>query len=1102
MDRNNDNIQYWKGLEDLNSNPAREESKKKEFAEPIPLDAFIETIGLKKVSPRRDFLKTLGFGVGAATLAACNKAPIHKAIPYLFKPDEITPGVPNFYTSSFDGYSVLVKTREGRPIKIEGNPNCPIAKGGVDAIGQASVLGVYDSSKLKGPIVDGEDTVWSDLDALVSEKLEEFRKNNRSIRVVTHAINSPSTKKVLGEFLEAYPNAKWIQYEPVSYSAIRQANKNSFDMEVIPSYHFDNADIIVSINADFLGSWLSPVEFTRQYVSKRASKSLEGKKMSKHIQFETGMSLTGSNADFRYAIKPSWEGSILIELYNELMGLEGSTHVPFEVKANVPKEAIKKTAKLLYSSKGKALVVAGSNDVSIQILTNAINSLLGSYGATIDLENYSLQKTSNDAEFMDFVKSVNQGEIDAVIFYGVNPIYDFAGSKSLTEGLKKVKLKIALTDRLDETASLCNVIAPDQHFLESWNDVQSKRNLLAIQQPTINPIFDSRTGQQNFINWTYLRNHTKESLVNTVLPIATSVDTSKSSSVTSAPSAGATQDSLKKNTNTSLGKPLEYAEFLKSNWETNLFREMGINFDLNEGFTEKWEDLLRKGFLLNQATSSQNSSSNLPFAKDLAPVIQSIQQSFLSSGYQLPISDKGGEGFDGNLEIHLYQSVAMRDGKYSNNPWLLELPDPISKITWDNYIAMSLKTVNDLHLVDGDELTVNINGVSEIFHVMIQPGQANGTGSIALGYGRTKVGKAGNNVGNNAYPLVNMVNGSFQFHNIAKIKKGASGYEFARTQDHDTIEGRSMTKETILTEYIKNPYSGSGRSEKEEEQENAWDDFPKKGHHWGMSIDLNACTGCGACIVACNAENNVAVVGKAEVHRRREMHWLRIDRYYSFNDESGKAHTKESDLRGMAKEGVLDKMENISVFHQPMMCQHCDHAPCETVCPVLATMHSSEGLNMQIYNRCFGTRYCANNCPYKVRRFNWFKYFDNDQFDYQMNDSLGKMVLNPDVTVRSRGVMEKCTFCVQRIQAGKLEAKIAGTPLLDGQVQTACQQTCPAEAIVFGDINDPNSEVAKLLKNERTYYVLDELGVRPGIGYMTKVRNRDLVFNEAKPESL
>jgi len=1067
MENTQDNIQYWKGLNDLSFNPAHEEQKKKEFAEPIPLDAFVEGIGLKKITPRRDFLKSLGFGLGAATLAACNKAPIHKAVPYLIKPEEITPGVANYYTSSFDGYSILVKTREGRPIKIEGNPECPVSSGGVDATGQASVLGLYDNNKIQGPKEKGNDTTWSELDATVIEKLEEFRLNNRGIRVITPSVNSPSTIKVLNEFLAAYPTAKWIQYEPVSYSAISQANKNSFEKEVIPSYHLENAEVLVGVNCDFLGTWLSPVEFTRAYSSKRGARSLDGKKMSRHIQFETGMSLTGSNADFRYAIKPSQEGPVLIALYNALAGLSGASTLSVPAMSGLPDEAIKSTAKTLWAAKGKALVVSGSNDVSVQILSNAINALLNSYGNTIDLNNYSLQKTSNDAEFLDFVKSMNAGEIDAVFFYGVNPVYDFAGSKSFAEGLKKVKFTLSMADRLDETASLCDLVAPDSHFLESWNDIQAKSNVIAIQQPTINPLFDTRPGQQSFINWTYAVTHKG---VNS--PVIAVSDTSS-----------AKKDSTQV-ASTPVNKAKDYADFLKENWETKIFPSMGISGN----FDENWEKALRKGFILG----SPSLATPISFTKELGPVVQTIL--------------KNSENTAGNLEIHLYQSVSLRDGKYANNPWLLELPDPVTKVTWDNYIAMSMATCHEQNLRDGDKVTITANGVSETFHVLVQPGQANGTGSIALGYGRTLVGKAGNGVGQNAYPLVNLMNGSFQYHNKASLVKGESGYEFARTQDHNTIEGRSMAKETILSEFIKNPYAGSGRSDKEEEERaNIWDDFPKKGHHWGMSIDLNACTGCNACVVACSAENNVAVVGRTEVHRRREMHWIRIDRYYSFNEVKngeGKAYTKESELGTLGKNGLLEKMENVSVFYQPMLCQQCDHAPCETVCPVLATMHSSEGLNMQIYNRCFGTRYCANNCPYKVRRFNWFKYFDNDDFDYQMNNDLGKMVLNPDVTVRSRGVMEKCTFCVQRIQAGKLEAKIAQTPLKDGQVVTACQQTCPANAIVFGDINDPNSEVSKLLKNERTYYVLDELGVRPGIGYMTKVRNRDLVFNEANPESL
>jgi len=1096
-----DHKKYWKGLEELNPSPEFNELKKREFAEDLPFDAFLEDVGLKKATPRRDFLKTLGFGLGAATLAACSKAPIQTAIPYLIKPEDVTPGVANYYTSNFNGYSILVKTREGRPIKIEGNPACPVARGGVDAVGQASVLDVYDSQKLKGPFLVGADAGWDDVDTYVNEKLKAIKAKSGNIRILSSTVYSPSTQAAINRFTAAYPNSKQVVFDAVSYSAMIQANKNSFDKEVMPSYHFEKADVIVSFGADFLGTWISPVEFTKQYVSKRNTKMLLEKKMSKHFQIESGMSLTGTNADFRFPVKPSESGLMLLSLYNALAIKAGlPSH---SVEGDLHADSVKNTAEALWAAKGHALVVSGSNDVSNQILVNAINSMLDSYGNTIDLDNPTLNFQGNDAGVMEFVNSMNRGQVDAVIFYGTNPVYNYAQSNAITEGLKKVTLKISFADRADETAALCDVIAPDHHYLESWNDIEAKNNILAIQQPTINPVFDSRAAQQSLLNWAFA-SVVKPAVAQPATPKA---DTSKKdTSAALAPvaiqaleadsagpgnigaaSTGMTVDAS--NPGVETDNPLvensssapQYYDFIKANWEKNIFPRLGITGD----FTANWINFLKAGLIVGP----QKAAQKYTFSKDLNAVVQTIIKSSQQS------SNK--------LELDIYQMVSIRDGKYSNNPWLLELPDPVTKVTWDNYLAISQRNCHDMGLRDGDYVKLTVNGSSVEIPVLIQPGQAFGAVSLAVGYGRTAVGKAGNNIGKNAYSFIGFSNGSFQYHGKAEIVKTAGSRQYARTQTHDTIEGRDMIRETVLADYVKNSFAGSGHTDKESDDEKADVFYPmlKKGHHWGMSIDLNACTGCGACVVACVSENNIAVVGQDEVRRRREMHWIRIDRYYSFNLD-GKSYQKESELGQLDKEGKYDKIDNVSVFHQPMLCQQCDHAPCETVCPVLATMHSSEGLNQQIYNRCFGTRYCANNCPYKVRRFNWFKYFDNDQFDYHMNDSLGKMVLNPDVVVRSRGVMEKCTFCVQRIQAGKLEAKIASRPLLDGEIKTACQQTCPANAIVFGDINDPNSEVSTLLKNERTYYVLEELGVQPGIGYMTKVRNRDIDYKEANPNSL
>ncbi len=1013
------NKKYWKGLEELKNTPEFVEKNKNEFAESLPMEEVLNEAGLSTVAPRRDFLKALGFGLGAVTLAACERAPVHKSIPYLVKPEEVVPGIPNYYVSSFNGHSVLVKTREGRPIKIEGNPNCVLGKGSLDAVGQASILELYDVSKLKTPKLNNESASWPAVDSFVKSELNKVQASGKKIRIVASTINSPSTKAVIADFAAKYPATKLIQSDAVSYTGIVKANENSFGKAVLPHYSFDKADVIVSFGADFLGTWISPLEFNRQYVANRGIKSLKNNKMSRHIQFEAGMSLTGMNADARIALKPSEEGSALIILYRALGGTALVGAKKLSLKAE---NAIALAAKELLAAKGKALVVSGSNDVSIQILVNAINSLLGSYGTTIDLDNPSYQYAGNDAEFVDFINELKRGEVGAVFFLNSNPAYDYKHVKEFSDALSKVSLKVSFADRIDETASLCNVIAPNLHYLESWSDANPVAGYYTIVQPTINPVYNGRSAEQGLLIWS--DNPVKD-----------------------------------------------YYAYVKNNWEKSILPAAG----------KTWKELLQTG----SVSTGAKPAGAYTFSRDLNTVAQTIinaSQVLARGGNETneKIDAYGAQSI--NVELHLYQSVALRDGKYANNAWLQELPDPVSKVTWDNYIAINPKHAEKLGIAEFDLLEIKTGKHSITLPALFQPGQAIGSVSVALGYGRSKAGKAGNEVGKNAYPLINYANGTFQTVTTAVISKTGGKYELAQTQTHHSYEGRNIIRETTFNEYKKDPYAGTGKSHGEHKSYDLWPEHKQPGHSWVMAIDLNACTGCGACIVACKVENNVPVVGRDEVRRRREMHWLRIDRYYTFN-ESGKGITEENEIRGLAD------MEDVSVVNQPMLCQHCDHAPCETVCPVLATVHSSEGLNMMAYNRCIGTRYCANNCPYKVRRFNWFNYWNDSRFDNYMNNEFTQLVLNPDVTTRFRGVMEKCSLCVQRIQAGKLQAKTEKRPLRDLEIQTACQQTCPTNAIIFGDLNDPNSEVSKALSNERTYYVLEEINTKPGVGYQTKVRN-------------
>ena len=996
------NKKYWKGLEELQNTKDFVEKNKNEFAESLPMEEVLNEAGLSTVTPRRDFLKALGFGLGAVTLAACQTAPVHKSIPYLVKPEEIVPGIPNYYTSTFNGHSVLVKTREGRPIKIEGNPNCILGKGALDAKGQASVLDLYDVSKLKGAVLNDADVAWDKVDQFV--KTELSKTGGKSIRIVSSTVNSPSTKAVIADFISKYPSARHIQVDAVSYTGILKANEASFGKAVIPRYRFDNADVIVSFGADFLGSWISPIEFNTQYASKRNNTALKGGKMSRHIQFETGMSLTGTNADARIPLKPSEEGIALLNLYAALGGsVSGGKKLPNQ-KAET---AVMLAAKELTAAKGRSLVISGSNDIASQTVVNAINTLLGSYGTTIDLDNPSYQYSGNDADFVTLVNEMNSGSVGAVFFLNSNPAYEYADPKAFTDALAKVALRVSFADRKDETASLCQVIAPNHHFLESWGDSNPVEGYYTIAQPTINPVYNTRNAEQGLLIW----------------------------------SDNAVQD---------------YYQYIQNNWSRTVLAQTGTT----------WKELLQKGSVSTTARTGGAYAS----AGNVAAAVSAI----------VAESNALAKGGDNAVELQLYESTGIGNGKFANNPWLQELPDPVSKVTWDNYAAIGPKYAEKLGISEFDLVTVKTDKYEVTLPVLIQPGQASGTVSVAIGYGRTMAGKAAVEVGKNAYPFLRLVNGALQGNASATISKAGGTYELAQTQTHHSIEGRNIVRETTLKDFLKDPNHGTGHGHVN--HVDLWNEYEMPGHNWVMAIDLNACTGCGACIVACSAENNIPVVGRDEVRKRREMHWIRIDRYYTVNDNGNKV-TKEDEMED------LESMDNVSVIHQPMLCQHCDHAPCETVCPVLATVHSSEGLNQMTYNRCIGTRYCANNCPYKVRRFNWFNYWNDSRFDNYMNNEFTQLALNPDVTTRSRGVMEKCSMCVQRIQAGKLKAKLDKRTIKDGDIKMACQQTCPTNAIIFGDGNDPNSEVAKALKSERTYYVLEEINAKPGVGYQTKVRN-------------
>ena len=1067
--------QVWIGAADITNDPEFFNSAKSEFVELPIIDTLAdEEVAEKHTANRRDFLKYMGFGLGAATLAASCEIPIKKAIPYVVKPDAIVPGVASYYASSFvqggDYCSILVKTREGRPIKIEGNALSKVTLGGTSARAQASVLSLYDSNRYKGVVLDGKRSMkvegkgkienrfftWADLDKNVMSKLN----GNSNIRLVCNTILSPTTKQAIKEFTAAYPNTKVVMYDPVSSAAMLQANEDSFGDRVLPNYHFDKAQVIVSIGADFLGTWISPVEFAGQYAKNR-SVDLDNPKMSRLIQVEAGMSLTGSNADDRVLIKPSEQGSAIVHLYNAIAAKTGGTSVTAPSLNEKAKLALSRVAGELLANRGNSLVVSNSNNTGEQTLVNAINNLLGNYGKTLSFAGASLQRQGSDKDVQNLIKEMNGGNVDAAFFMdGANPAFDLPNSAAFVSGMEKVALTVSLAITKNETAALCKFIAPSNHFLESWSDAEPKRGHYSLIQPTIAPLMDTRQAEVSLLTWAKSPNY-----------------------------------------NANAEQP--FYDYVKAYWQNNIFS----NQSAYSTFQAFWGNAVHDGVF-----DIPQNGGGASFAGNVSSAAQKVNK---------PLN--------GAIEISFLETVNIGDGKYADNPWLQEMPDPISRCAWGNplYVPIHWDGKNDFdgHFNVGtkakkgkaDTVNLTANEISQDVTATTNFGQPmigeTVTVSIALGYGRTVSGECGIGVGENVYPMLGQdAEGNTLYYATAAVSESMAYVDdFACVQYHHTMgvfeqeapdynvddhaigingyDGAITNRSVIFHAKLNEVPAFKKKMEhfhEESEHLNSKTLYPyeeyqetlySQGHHWGMHIDMNGCIGCGACTVACMAENNIPVVGKTEVGRHHEMAWLRIDRYF------------------------IGDVENPNVVYQPMMCQHCDNAPCENVCPVAATNHSSEGLNQMTYNRCIGTRYCANNCPYKVRRFNWYDYttadlFPVNQFDVNGEeipygaDNLTRMVLNPDVTVRSRGVIEKCSFCVQRIQQGKLTAKVEGRSLMDNEVKTACQTACPTGAITFGDMNNKKSNLVRKSKSAINYKVLEEINTRSSVDYAAKIFNK------------
>lgn len=1035
------NKKYWQSFSEFNESEQHSKLSADEFREELPAadpnaGKEVEDLG----ATRRDFLKYLGFSTAAAALAASCETPVRKAIPFVNKPENIVPGIADYYATTFvsegESIPVVAKVRDGRPIKLDGNTLSTLAKGGTSARVQASVLDLYDTSRQRFPMANGSAATWEQLDRQLGTAFSAAGP----LVLLTGTVTSPTTKQIISEFIAKFPSARHVQYDAISYSGMLLANEATYGKRAIPSLRFENAKVIVGLGADFLGTWLDPVVFQRGYTTTR--KVTDGNiDMSKHFQFESMLSMTGANADERFTHKPSETGLVAVALLNAV-----NTGTASGISNPKLKAGLEKAAAALKAANGAALVVSRSNNKNVQVVVNAINEAIGANGKTIDWSVNLQTKQGLDSEFAALVADMEAGRVGSIIINDVNPVHNYYDGKRFADALKKVRVSVAASYKLDETAELCKFVAPVHHFLESWGDTERTTGYFSMLQPTISPLFQTRQFQDSLLKWS--------------------------------------------------GNTATYETYFRNYWTSKLGSFDTYNKALQDGVIEPASASIAGAPFNGGAVAAATTALSTP--------------------------PKGG-----NTELVLYENIAMGDGRWANNPWLQELPDPITRATWDNYAMVSpkfAKEVLDVDLTnqrDADAYEVDVNKPLLSIEVgnkkmelpaVIIPGMNDDTVAVALGYGRKsasgkdedtarKIGRAVLGAGQNAAIFLSYDGTSIErAAPSAKVTKASGTYKVAQVQTHNSYEGRhNVVQEVTLDELKKNPTVIRDEREKElkpwgglekfEAEGTLYPTYDRPGAKWGMSIDLNACYGCGACVIACHTENNVPVVGKNEVLRFHDMHWLRIDRYFS---------------------GDPNDADSIQTVFQPMLCQHCDNAPCENVCPVAATNHSSEGINQMVYNRCIGTRYCANNCPYKVRRFNWADYTGADSFTsnqkewgvggfnevvFQMNDDLTRMVLNPDVTVRSRGVMEKCTFCIQRQQEGKLKAKKENRKLEDSDSYVACANACPADAIVFGNVNNASSTINKVRgeNKNRMFFVLEQIHTLPNISYMAKVRNSPVV---------
>ncbi|HEY1265865.1 MAG TPA: TAT-variant-translocated molybdopterin oxidoreductase [Candidatus Binatia bacterium] len=980
---------YWRGLEELAENDAFDQFLAEEF--PQGIGAYTD-VG------RRDFIKFIGASLALAGLSGCGRAAPadEKIVPYVTQPEGWVPAKPQFYATAFthDGAAtgLLVRSHEGRPIKIEGNPLHPDSLGATDAFAQASILTLYDPDRSQVVTSGGAITTWNAFLVALEGELEGQRLNGGAgLRILTEHVISPTLADQIRAVLARFPRAKWHQYEPVARGNTLAGARLAFGEYVDAQYRFSDADVILALDADFLSCGGGRLRWARDFAARRRVRGGKGD-MSRLYAVEATPTITGAVADHRLALRPSE-----IVMFTRALAARLGAGSGGDAKA-VPAAAapwLEAVARDLESHRGRSLVIAGDYAPPlVHALAHTINQALGNAGKTVSYtQTVAAEPVDGIASLRELVKDIAGGQVATLIVIGGNPVFDAPADVPFERALPRVAFTVHLSVYDDETSARCRWHLPAAHYLESWSDTRAADGTATIVQPLIAPLYGGKTAHEI---------------------VAALLGQSGRSGY----------------------------EIVREYWR----RQSRGDFETS------WRKSLHDGVIEGTAfpvktvkvKSGANFESQLPGN---------------------PAKSADAENQEA-LEIIFRPDPTIFDGRFANNGWLQELPKPLTKITWDNAVLVSPKTAERLGFgqtvgttggergrifVDIVELTYA--GVKIRVPVWIAPGHADGAATVLFGYGRTRAGRVGSRAGFNAYPL-RRSDAPWQGTGLM-LRKIGSQYPLACTQYHHSMEGRDLVRTASLEEYRK---GFGGAREKEQPQETLYPGFKYEGYAWGMSIDTSACIGCNACVVACQSENNIPVVGKTEVTRGREMHWLRIDRYYK---------------------GSLDEPET---FHQPVPCMHCENAPCEIVCPVGATTHSHEGLNEMAYNRCVGTRYCSNNCPYKVRRFNFLQYSDFE------TPSL-KLLNNPNVTVRSRGVMEKCTYCVQRINAARIDAEKADRRVGDGEVKTACQAACPTEAIVFGDINDRESAVAKLKSDSLNYGLLTDLNTRPRTTYLATVRN-------------